>query len=139
MAAAEIANNVKDLHVHLDGLYKAVEGKCLPQLLTPDQLPLALKSLILVSALAEAQKLVAKDVRKMYKGDPTAAPAVKGTFLLVLHVPLLPVLSVCLVLVQISFERRAACLLRCRAACYRACRNLWSGLAKNGLNVWQQF
>merc|ERR1712086_897671 len=52
-AAEEIANNVKDLHEHLDGLYKAVE------------------------ALAEAQKLVAKDVRKMYKGDPTAAPAVK--------------------------------------------------------------
>merc|ERR1712086_335487 len=52
-AAAEIANNVKDLHVHLDGLYMAVE------------------------ALAEAQKLVAKDVRTMYKGDPTAAPAVK--------------------------------------------------------------
>ena len=42
MAAAEIANNVKDLHVHLDGLYKAVEGKCLPQLQTPDQLRLAL-------------------------------------------------------------------------------------------------
>ena len=98
MAAAEIANNVKDLHEHLDGLYKAVDGKCLPQLLTPDQLPLALKSLIVVSALAEAQKLVAKDVRTMYKGDPTAAPAVKGEFLLVLHVPLLPVLSVCLVL-----------------------------------------
>jgi hypothetical protein len=52
-AAEEIANNVKDLHEHLDGLYKAVE------------------------ALAEAQKLVAKDVRTMYKGDPTAAPAVK--------------------------------------------------------------
>ena len=41
MAAEEIANNVKDLHEHLDGLYKAVDGKCLPQLLTPDQLPLA--------------------------------------------------------------------------------------------------
>jgi len=52
-AAEEIANNVKDLHEHLDGLYKAVD------------------------ALAAAQKLVAKDVRKMYKGDPTGAPAVK--------------------------------------------------------------
>merc|ERR1711934_506291 len=49
----EVASNVRELATHLDELYRCVE------------------------ALGDAQKMVAQDMRKLYKGDPTAADAVK--------------------------------------------------------------